>query len=104
MKVSLIPILAVTAYLLFYFQSSDHVSPVYTFQYFDRLKHLAVAKIYGLTDESISEVAKNLPELAHLNIQGCWRVTDKVCIATQWRHHYCLVCHESQKYSLHHMA
>ena len=41
------------------------------------LKFLSVAKIYGLTDHSISVVAKHLSALEFLNLQGCWRVTDR---------------------------
>ena len=36
-----------------------------------------MAKIYGLTDQSIGVVAKNLTDLESLNLQGCWRVTDR---------------------------
>ncbi len=41
-----------------------------------RLRWLSVARIYGITEVAIVEVANFCPELEYLDIQGCWRVTD----------------------------
>ena len=40
------------------------------------LKYLSVAKIYGLTDYALTVLAREATCLHHLNVQGCWRITN----------------------------
>ena len=41
-----------------------------------RLRWLSLGRIYGITEIAIMELASFCPMLEHLDIQGCWRVTD----------------------------
>ena len=51
-----------------------------------RLTFLSIAKIYGISDAAILQVARSSPSLKHLNMQGCWRVTDN---AVRYKNLYC---------------
>ena len=41
-----------------------------------RLQFLSVAKIYGISDPAVCKIARSAKCLKHLNLAGCWRVTD----------------------------
>lgn len=41
-----------------------------------RLQYLSLAKIYGLTDYAMSILAREATSMRHLNIRGCWRLSD----------------------------
>ena len=42
----------------------------------NRIQYISLAKIYGLTDIAMSVLARECTSLNHLNVQGCWRISD----------------------------
>lgn len=42
----------------------------------NRLTTLKLSDVYNITDYSIEMVSKACPELVHLDIQGCYRLTE----------------------------
>ena len=44
--------------------------------FISRLVFLSIAKIYGITDYAVRCLSTNCTLLQHVNMHGCWRVTD----------------------------
>ena len=53
-----------------------HQNHIFLLLFSNRIQYISLAKIYGLTDIAMSVLARECTSLNHLNVQGCWRISD----------------------------